>query len=156
MGTLDTGGVYPSERRIRRRACTQCAYGRNFGQAAGNCGRPPLDARRDHRGSPGISGAWTTIRVEMHDAPPPDLILYVREGCHLCAEARISITLLLSERASTGRPTPRLVERDIESDPAWQRAYFATIPVIELGDRRVELVTSVAKMHRLLTDVLGA
>ena len=109
-----------------------------------------------HRGSPGISGAWTTIRVEMHDAPLPDLILYVREGCHLCAEARISITLLLSERASTGRPTPRLVERDIESDPAWQRAYFATIPVIELGDRRVELVTSVAKMRRLLTDVLGA
>ena len=92
----------------------------------------------------------------MHDAPLPDLILYVREGCHLCAEARTSITLLLSERASTGRPTPRLVERDIESDPAWQRAYFATIPVIELGDRRVELVTSVAKMRRLLTDVLGA
>ena len=92
----------------------------------------------------------------MHDAPLPDLILYVREGCHLCAEARTSITLLLDERASTGRPMPRLVERDIETDPAWQRAYFATIPVIELGDRRLELVTSVAKMRRLLTDVLDA
>ena len=96
------------------------------------------------------------MRTEMHDAPLPDLILYGREGCHLCAEARISITLLLSERASTGRPTPTLVERDIESDPAWQRAYFTTIPVIELGDRRLELVTSVAKMRRLLTDVLDA
>ena len=92
----------------------------------------------------------------MHDAPLPELILYGREGCHLCAEARISITLLLSERASTGRPTPTFVERDIESDPAWQRAYFATIPVIEFGDRRLDLVTSVAKMRRLLNEVLGA
>ena len=117
--------------------------------------RPPPATPRARR-DPGYFGAWTTIRVEMHDAPLPDLILYVREGCHLCAEARTSITLLLSERASTGRPTPRLVERDIETDPAWQRAYFTSIPVIELGDRRVELVTSVAKMHRLLTDVLGA
>ena len=96
------------------------------------------------------------MRTEMHDAPLPDLILYGREGCHLCAEARISITLLLSERASTGRPTPTFVERDIESDSAWQRAYFTKIPVIELGDRRLELVTSVAKMRRLLTDVLDA
>ncbi len=92
----------------------------------------------------------------MHDAPLPDLILYGRQGCQLCEEARISITLLLSERASTGRPTPTLVERDIESDPAWQRAYFATIPVIEFGDRRLDLVTSVAKMRRLLNEVLGA
>ena len=92
----------------------------------------------------------------MHDAPLPDLILYGRQGCRLCQEARISITLLLSERASTGRPTPTLVERDIESDPAWQRAYFATIPVIEFGDRRLDLVTSVAKMRRLLNEVLGA
>ncbi len=92
----------------------------------------------------------------MHDAPLPDLILYGRQGCQLCEEARISITLLLSERASTGRPTPTLVERDIESDPAWQRAYFATIPVIEFGDRRLDLVTSVAKVRRLLNEVLGA
>ena len=41
-----------------------------------------------------------------------------------------------------GLAVPALVERDIETDPDWQRAYFATIPVVELGDRRLELATS--------------
>ena len=51
---------------------------------------------------------------------------------------------------------PTLVERDIETDPAWERAFFSTIPVVELGDRRLELATSAAKLRRLLTDVLDA
>jgi hypothetical protein len=46
--------------------------------------------------------------------------------------------------------------RDIDSDPAWQGAYSATIPVVELGDRRLELVTSATRLRRLLTDVLDA
>jgi hypothetical protein len=52
--------------------------------------------------------------------------------------------------------SPRLVERDIDTDPAWERTYFASIPVVELGDQRLELVTSAAKLRRLLTDVLDA
>jgi hypothetical protein len=48
------------------------------------------------------------------------------------------------------------VERDIETDPRWERTFFASIPVIELGDRRLELATSAAKLRRLLTDVLDA
>ncbi len=63
---------------------------------------------------------------------------------------------LLDERARAGLPSPTLQERDIESDPAWERAYFASIPVVELGDRRLELATSVAKLRRLMTDVLDA
>ena len=39
---------------------------------------------------------------------------------------------------------------------AWERAYFALIPVVELGDQRIELVTSASKLRRLLTDVLDA
>jgi hypothetical protein len=92
----------------------------------------------------------------MHDAPLPDLVLYGRAGCHLCDEARMALAALFDERERARLPVPTLVERDIESNPAWQQAYFATIPVVELGDRRVELATSVAKLRRLMTDVLDA
>lgn len=92
----------------------------------------------------------------MRDAPLPDLVLYGRAGCHLCDEARAILAALLDERAHAGLLAPTVVERDIDTDPAWERAFFATIPVIELGDRRLELVTSAAKVRRLLVDVLDA
>ena len=92
----------------------------------------------------------------MTDAPLPDLVLYGRPGCGLCVEARTLLVALLDERAKAGLPAPALLERDIESDPAWERAYFASIPVVELGDRRLELATSAAKLRRLMTDVLDA
>jgi hypothetical protein len=92
----------------------------------------------------------------MHDAPLPDLVLYGRAGCHLCDETRTALAALIDERERAQLPVPTLVERDIESNPAWQQAYFATIPVVELGDRRVELATSVVNLRRLMTDVLDA
>jgi len=92
----------------------------------------------------------------MHDAPLPDLVLYGRAGCGLCDEARGILTALLDERARAGLPVPTLRERDIAADPAWERAYFTTIPVVELGDRRLELATSATKLRRLLADVLDA
>jgi hypothetical protein len=92
----------------------------------------------------------------MHDAPLPDLVLYGRPGCGLCDEARTILTALLDERQRAGLVTPALEERDIEGDPAWQHAFFASIPVVELGDRRLELATSAAKLRRLLADVLDA
>ncbi len=49
-----------------------------------------------------------------------------------------------------------LVERDIDADPAWHDAFFASIPVVELADRRLELVTNVGKVRRLLAEVLDA
>ena len=87
-------------------------------------------------------------------APLPDLILYARDGCHLCAESKVLVLELLADRASRGLPVPVLVERDIDSDPGWQRAFFTTIPVLELGDRRLELALSAAKIRRLLADQL--
>ena len=90
----------------------------------------------------------------MLDAPLPDLVLYGRPGCGLCEEAREFVTALLDARTRAGLKTPTLVERDIETDPTWKRAYLTTIPVVELGDRRVELVTSAARVERLLSDVL--
>ncbi len=92
----------------------------------------------------------------MRDAPLPDLVLYGRADCQLCDEARGILAALLEERAHAGLLAPTLVERDIDTDPTWERAYFASIPVVELGDRRLELVTSAAKVRRLLTDVLDA
>jgi glutaredoxin len=85
----------------------------------------------------------------------PALILYSRPGCGLCDEARTLLQALLDRRAAAGLAAPPLEERDIDTDPAWQRAYFTTIPVVELGERRLETVTSVAALRRLLDEGLG-
>ena len=92
----------------------------------------------------------------MRDVPLPDLVLYGRPGCGLCDETRTILLTLQEQRARAGLAVPTLVERDIETDPAWERAFFSAIPVVELGDRRLELATSAAKLRRLLTDVLDA
>jgi hypothetical protein len=92
----------------------------------------------------------------MTGTPLPDLILYGRPDCRLCDEAREFLHALLAERTAAGQPTPTLREIDIESDPVLERALFASIPVVELGDRRLELVTSVARLRRLLAEVLDA
>jgi hypothetical protein len=89
-------------------------------------------------------------------APLPDVVLYARAGCHLCDDAREMLRALLAERAVQGRPQPRLLERDIDTDPALHDAFFQTIPVIEIGDRRLELATSPARIRRLLDDALDA
>ena len=60
-----------------------------------------------------------------------------------------------AERTAQRRPTTCLLERDIDGDPELQRRFFTTIPVVELGDRRLELATSPAKPRRLLDEVLG-
>jgi hypothetical protein len=95
----------------------------------------------DHRGAARGGGAL------------PDLILYSRPGCHLCDDARTLLQALLAQRRTTDLPTPALVERDITTNPDWERAFFATIPVVELGDRRVELATSAVKLKGLLASL---
>ena len=82
----------------------------------------------------------------------PDLILYTRPGCHLCAESKGLLLEILADRTARGLPTPALIERDIDTDADLQRAFFDTIPVVELGDRRIELALSAAKLRRLLAD----
>jgi hypothetical protein len=83
-----------------------------------------------------------------------ELYLYRRPGCDLCDDTRTVLVQLLAERAAAGLPCPTLVERDIDTDDDWQRAFLATIPVVELGDQRLELAVSPARIRRLLTDVL--
>jgi hypothetical protein len=92
----------------------------------------------------------------MHDAPLPDLFLYGRAGCHLCDDARDALATLFEERTRSGLRNPTLIERDIETDPDWERAFFPSIPVVVLGSRRLEFATSPVKLRRLLSDVLDA
>lgn len=87
-------------------------------------------------------------------SPLPDLVLYARPGCHLCEETRAAIELLLADRRARGMPVPAFLERDIEADPELHRQLFERIPVVELGPGRLELATSVARLRRLLSDVL--
>jgi hypothetical protein len=87
-------------------------------------------------------------------APLPDLVLYARAGCALCDEAREAIELTLADRRARGLPVPALVEVDIEADPILHRALFERIPIVELGNQRVELIVTVGKMRRLLGETL--
>jgi hypothetical protein len=94
----------------------------------------------------------STARPTAEATPLPDLVLYARAGCHLCDLSRDVLTALLSERAAADRPVPRLVERDIATNADWEQRYRTTIPVVEYGDRRLELATSPARLRRLLGD----
>ena len=84
-----------------------------------------------------------------------EIVLYARPGCHLCAETRATLEAILTERTDRGLVAPRIIERDISTDPAWERAFFAEIPVVEVGDRRLTLAISPRGLQRFLDDVLG-
>lgn len=53
--------------------------------------------------------------------------LYSKKDCHLCEQAKADL------KAIEEKYPHRLVEVDIESDPALQKAYFDKIPVVEVG-----------------------
>ena len=58
--------------------------------------------------------------------------LFMREGCHLCDAARDDLQALQPEYPH------RLVEVDIEQDPALLRRYMEVIPVVEVGPYRLQ------------------
>ena len=89
------------------------------------------------------------------DASIPQVILYGRQNCGLCEEAHDILTQLIAERAASGRVVPELVERDISTNDAWDRAYFATIPVVEVNGRQLELATSATRLRALLAVLDG-
>jgi hypothetical protein len=87
--------------------------------------------------------------------PLPDLVLYARPGCSLCDEARAAIEAVVVDRSARGLAVPRVEERDIEGDPELHRRYLDRIPVLELGNQRVELVVTVGRVRRLLNEMFG-
>jgi glutaredoxin len=56
----------------------------------------------------------------------PEITVYSRPDCHLCADAVAALRALQGELGFSLR------ERDIDDDEALQRAYFERIPVIAL------------------------
>jgi uncharacterized membrane protein len=72
--------------------------------------------------------------------------LYMRQDCHLCEQARADLESLQEKYPH------RLVEVDIDSDPALQRMYLVEIPVIEVGPYRLKAPFDRQK----LTVTLGA
>jgi uncharacterized membrane protein len=70
----------------------------------------------------------------------------MREDCHLCEQAKADLQSLQE------RYPHRLVEVDIDSDPALQRAYLVEIPVVEVGPYRLKAPFDRQK----LTMTLGA
>jgi len=86
--------------------------------------------------------------------PLPELVLYTRAGCQLCDETRALVQGLLEDRAARGARVVAIRERDITSNPEWERAFFDRIPVVEIGGRRLELAISAGALRRLLAEAL--
>jgi len=86
--------------------------------------------------------------------PSPTIVLYTKPGCGLCDEARTILDGLLAERAANGRPSAPVEERNILTDKAWEREFFEEIPVVEVGQRRLALATSAARLRQLLAETL--
>jgi hypothetical protein len=84
----------------------------------------------------------------------PDVFLYTRDGCHLCDDARAMLQGVLEDRAARGATPGILRERDITTDAAWERAFSAVIPVVEIAGRRLELATSPARLRRFVNETL--
>ena len=60
--------------------------------------------------------------------PPRDVTLYMREGCHLCDEAKSVIAPVLAAFGA------RLWEIDIDDDPALLARYTNDVPVVFVGN----------------------
>jgi glutaredoxin len=75
----------------------------------------------------------------------PEVVLYGREGCCLCDDAR---EILLRVRAEHEFA---LTERDIEADDALLRAYLERIPVVTIdGVEAFELFVDESELRRRL------
>jgi glutaredoxin len=76
------------------------------------------------------------------------LVLYGREGCCLCDEARAVL-----ERVRRRRPF-ELEERDIDRDDALLKAYLERIPVVTIdGVEAFELFVDESELQRRLDMV---
>ena len=86
--------------------------------------------------------------------PLPELVLYTRAGCELCDETRALVQSLLEDRAARGGRIAAIRERDISTNPEWERALFDRIPVVEIDGRRLELAISASVLRRFLVEAL--
>ena len=79
----------------------------------------------------------------------PLVLLYGRQGCHLCEEALAGLVALHADGVAF-----ELVEVDIESDDRLHRELLELIPVIEVdGDRVSELVPDLDAVRSRIATV---
>ncbi len=62
---------------------------------------------------------------------PVGLILYLREGCHLCEDLEAQLAELLEPDAYS------LQRIDIDTDPALHRRYNERVPVLAHGEHEI-------------------
>ena len=80
-----------------------------------------------------------------------EVVVYTREGCHLCEEAIEQIVALHSE----GGPDFTLREVDIESDERLLRMMLERIPVVEVDGALVSELTLDADVLRARLDTVA-
>ncbi len=75
----------------------------------------------------------------------PRVVLYVREACHLCEDARAVVAAACAE---TGE---RFVERDVDTDPGLRAEYGELVPVVTVdGVRQGYWRLDAARVRRAL------
>jgi glutaredoxin len=81
--------------------------------------------------SPGTGGDFysRTEAGRLALAGPRDVTMYMREGCHLCEEAKTAMAPILAAAGATLR------EIDIDDDPILLALYNHDVPVIFIGSR---------------------
>jgi glutaredoxin len=79
----------------------------------------------------------------------PQVVLYGREGCHLCEEALEGLIELRRQGLAFD-----LIEVDIESEESLHRTLLELIPVIEIdGERFSELIPDLDALRSRLATV---
>ncbi len=72
------------------------------------------------------------VRLRTHRAPPLEVTLYERAGCHLCDETHRALRRI-------GLDRPLAVTRvDVASDPALEVRYVVRIPVLAVGEHELD------------------
>lgn len=86
----------------------------------------------------------------MNDTTRQTLIIYRRQGCHLCDDAELLLRDELAQRARAGLPPIEVERVDIAADPDLESRYRRRIPVFAIGDIEIELVTSGHQLREFL------
>jgi glutaredoxin len=102
-----------------------------------------VERRGRRKGAPSASHWLTSAGVAT-------VVLYARDGCHLCDEAR---DVLEAVRADVPF---ELIEVDIATDDDLHRRYLERIPVVEVGGREAfEFFVDAEELRRRLAIVDG-
>ena len=90
----------------------------------------------------------------VHSPTLPTLLLYARDGCHLCQETRDELQALLEDRVRRGEPIARVREVDIDTDPELKSRYGDLIPVLVLDGKELPLAMGRRAIDGFLDRVL--